>query len=175
MRVANQQVHAVTGRGLCHRIAVSKREGHRLFDNDMLAAGGSHHRMLLVPLMGGGDIDGVDQRVAAQRLHFGVCRCAKGGRKTLACFGPKVSGGHDAHLRMAAQAGQDLVRGAAQADQAQADHGRFMHHRHHSFSVARAATLGAKSSSIAGARGARPCSATYWHRVSISRRFGSIP
>jgi hypothetical protein len=58
--------------GLDHPFRLGQVDGHRLFDNDVLATLSSQDHVRAVARVGCGDPDGIDIRIVAQRLDRGV-------------------------------------------------------------------------------------------------------
>jgi hypothetical protein len=58
--------------GLDHPFRLGQADGHRLFDNDVLAALGGQDDVWAVARIGCGNPDGIDVRIVAQRLDRGV-------------------------------------------------------------------------------------------------------
>jgi hypothetical protein len=65
-------LHTVPFCGLDHSFRLGQADGHRLFDNDVLAPLGSQDYMGTVARVGCGDPDGIDILIVAQRLDRGV-------------------------------------------------------------------------------------------------------
>ena len=100
VRVADDQMGVGPVRGRDDAVAIGKGEGHRLFDEDVLAAGQRRRRLVGVILVRRGDIDRLDAVVVAQRVEGLVGRGPEIRREGLARTRQRVGAGNQGEIRM---------------------------------------------------------------------------
>ena len=100
MGVADDEVNAGLGHSRNDLVAVAEGECHRLFQDDVLAGGGSANRMGGMELVRRRDVDGSDRRVLAQRADIRIGARVEVAREGLAWGGERIGRGAQAESGM---------------------------------------------------------------------------